>query len=296
MRWSPLARKECRSIATSRGVWLLALLLVPWAYRPSYVGWDALGPNITVAYVQVAAELLLPLGVLLLSYQSIVGERTSGSIKFVLGLPLTRTDILLGKIVGRTAGIYGPVCLSFLALAVIGLLSYGVFNPLLFTGQVVLTGVLVLALVTVATSVSALASRTVTAVAIVFVGVYLLLTHLWTTIAESLFTAITGTPVNPYSPPASGLLFLLVRLSPNGAYHVASNWLLGVGNSAANYANVLTKLKPATNTNILVVDATFPPHQIPWYLQQVVGLGILLAWIVIPLAVARYRFSRGDLA
>jgi len=101
MRWSPLARKEARTVATSKGVWLLAVLLVLWGYRPSYVGWDSLGANITAGYVQVAGTLLLPLGVLLLSYQSIVGERTSGSVKFVLGLPLTRTDVLLGKVFVR---------------------------------------------------------------------------------------------------------------------------------------------------------------------------------------------------
>ena len=86
MRWSPLARKEARTVATSKGVWLLVILLVPWSYRPSYVGWDGLGANITAGYVQLAGTALLPLGVLLLSYQSIVGERTSGSVKFVLGL------------------------------------------------------------------------------------------------------------------------------------------------------------------------------------------------------------------
>ena len=139
MRWSPLARKEARTVATSKGVWLLAALLVPWGYRPSYVGWDGLGANITAGYVQVAGTVLLPLGVLLLSYQSIVGERTSGSVKFVLGLPLTRTDVLLGKIVGRTAGIAGPVSIAFLVLAVIGVVDHGLFEPLPFLGTVIVT-------------------------------------------------------------------------------------------------------------------------------------------------------------
>jgi hypothetical protein len=59
MRWSPLARKECRAVATSKGVWLLAIFRVIWGSRPSYVGWDALGANITVGYVQVAGTALL---------------------------------------------------------------------------------------------------------------------------------------------------------------------------------------------------------------------------------------------
>ncbi|WP_318568667.1 hypothetical protein [Salinigranum marinum] len=55
-------------MATSKGVWLLAALLVIWGYRPGYVGRGALGANATVGYVQVAGTALLPLGVLLLSY------------------------------------------------------------------------------------------------------------------------------------------------------------------------------------------------------------------------------------
>jgi len=29
-RWSPLAREEARTVATAKGVWLLAVLLVLW--------------------------------------------------------------------------------------------------------------------------------------------------------------------------------------------------------------------------------------------------------------------------
>jgi len=88
MAWSPVASKEARIVATSNGSWLLAALLVFWGHRPIYVGWDGLGPNITAAYIQFAGTELLPFGILLLSYLLIVGEGTSGSVRFVLGHPL----------------------------------------------------------------------------------------------------------------------------------------------------------------------------------------------------------------
>ena len=157
MRWYPLARKEARTVVTSKGVWLLAVLIVLWGYRPSYVGWDGLGADITAGYVQIAGTVLLPLGVLLLSYQSIVGERTSGSMKFILGLPLTRTDVLLGKVAGRTAGIAGPVTVACLLLGGIGLVDHGVFNPVLFLGMIVITLAYVGVLVSIGTAVSAVA-------------------------------------------------------------------------------------------------------------------------------------------
>lgn len=292
MSWIPLAHKEGRTVATSYGAWLLALLLVLWGYRPNYLGWDALGPNITIGYVQIAATVLLPLGVLLLSFQSVVGERTSGSLRFVLGLPLTRTDILVGKIVGRTIGTAIPVCASIAVIAVIGLLDYGLFDPLLFLAVVVVTIAYVAVLVTVAVSVSAVVSHTVTAVAVVFGGFFFIVEVFWKTVS-----LVAGELVASSGQSASGLLFLLMRLSPSGAYHVVTNWLLGVGNSTARYSSVLAKLQPNTFVpGVFVVEATFPPGTAPWYLHEALGLIIFLGWILIPFSVARFWFQRSDLA
>ncbi|MFC6940627.1 ABC transporter permease subunit [Salinirubellus sp. GCM10025818] len=294
MRWVPLARKEARAVASSKGVWLLAVLLVPLGYRPNYVGWDALGPNITAGYVQMAGSALLPLGVLLLSYRSIVGERTSGSVKIVLGLPLTRTDVLIGKVLGRTAGIAGPVSVAFLVLAVVGIVDHGVFDPLVFLGTVVLTLLHVGALVSVAVSISAVVSRGVTAVGTVLGGIYFPFVLFWELLSIGLFTGVTGTPVDPFDPPASGPLFFLLRLSPGGAYRVVSNWILGVGNSPDLFNRVLTKFQPQVYANAYVVEATFPPESVPFYLHEAFSLLVLPAWIVVPLGLARYRFTRGD--
>jgi ABC-type transport system involved in multi-copper enzyme maturation permease subunit len=280
----------------SKGVWLLAVALVLWGYRPTYVGYDALGANITAGYVQVAGTVLLPLGALLLSYRAIVGERASGSLSFVLGLPLTRTDVLVGKVVGRTLGVAGPVSVSFLALGVIGGLDHGPFNPLVFLGVVLVTLGYLATMVSVAVSISAVVERTVTAASAVFVGVFLPFVLFWSQLAMSVFSAVTGVPINPYQPPASGPLFALVRLSPGGAYHVVTNWLLGVGNSADGYSTVAAELAPNTSTNALVVESTFPPGTVPVYLHESLGLVVLLAWLFLPLALARASFVRGDLA
>lgn len=295
MRWFPLARKECRSVLTSKGVWLLALLLVLWGYRPSYIGWDALGPDITVAYIQNAVRVLLPLGVLLLSYQSIVGERTSGSLKFVLGLPLTRTDVLIGKIVGRTIGMSVPVVGSCFALGVIGLVRYGPFSVLLFIAVLLATILYVLVLVSLATAVSAVVERTVTAAGTVFAGVFLLLTLFFQQAIVGLYSHVTGTPLNPFDLPADGPLFFLIRLSPGGAYRVLTNWFFGVGNSADSYSIVLTKLEPHVSINAFVVESAFSTGSIPVYLHESISLLNLLFWLLVPLGIARYRFSRGDL-
>ena len=113
MRWSPLARKEARTVAASKGVWLLAVLLVPWGYRPSYVGWDALGTNVTAGYVQVAGTVLLPLGVLLLSYRSVVGEPELGPPdRVAAAAAVDEQDRRLGAaVIGESVG-RGPALMA----------------------------------------------------------------------------------------------------------------------------------------------------------------------------------------
>jgi ABC-type transport system involved in multi-copper enzyme maturation permease subunit len=168
-----------------------------------------------------------------------------------------------------------------------------VFDPLSFVGVVLVTLAYASVMVALAVSISTLVSRTVTAAGAVFGGVFLPVVLLWTPLVTALFTRVTGAPVDAFDPPAAGSLFFLLRLSPGGAYRVVTNWMLGVGNSAETYDQVLTKLQPNVTTNAYVVEATFS-QEVPLYLHESLGLVVLLAWFVVPLAVARYRFTRGD--
>ncbi len=292
MQWSPIARKECRAVLTSKGVWLLAIVVVLWGFRPTYAGWGALGKSITAGYVQISASIFLPLGALLLGYQTIIGERTTGSLKFLLALPLTRTDILVGKVAGRVAGVCTLTLVTSLVLAVAGLVTYGLFSIPRFVGVVCATFLLVAILVAIAVSISAVTDRTVTAAAATFA--FFLLTLFWTMIVQTAYSAITGVSIDPFDPPASGPLFLALRLTPTAAYNVLTNWILGVGNSADFFDSVYSSLQPSVSTNVYVVGLTFSPGTVPWYLNPALSLVILLAWLVVPLGLARLVFARGD--
>ena len=291
MRWSPLARSEYRTVLTSKGAWILALLVVLWGFRPTYAGWDAVGRNITIGYIQIGVDLLLPIGALLLSYQSLLGERTTGSIKFLLGLPLTRTQILFGKIAGRFVGVGTAIVAATLVLAGIGLLEHGTFGLLPFLGTLVATLLLASAMVVLGVFISTVTRRTVTAATGVFA--YLLVTLFWSQIVTSLYTAVTDIPVDPYDAPASGPLFLALRLTPDGAYNVLTNWFLNVGNSTELFHIVYTKLAPGVSVNAFVVEAAFDGGS-PWYLHPALSLVVLLIWVVVPMAIARRVFTRGD--
>ncbi|MFD1643648.1 ABC transporter permease subunit [Halohasta litorea] len=294
-RWLALAREEARGLLTAKGPWILAGLLVVWGYRPTYVGWQGLGPNQTVGFVQTVGSFLLPLGVLLLSYRSVVGERTSGSLKFVLGLPLTRSDILVGKVLGRSAGLAVPVSAAAVVLGIVGFVRFGIFSPLLFCGVLLATLLYVVTLVSIATAVSAVTTNTVRAAGAVFGGVYLFFTVFWTRFAELIYTFLGGPSTGSFSAPADGLFFALLRLSPGRAYRVLTNWLLGVGNSGAPYDAVITKLETPTSITIYTVESAFGGQTPPAYLHEISGLVVLLVWLVVPLGIARYQFQRGDL-
>lgn len=291
MRWSPLARGEYRTVLTSKGAWILALLVVCWGFRPTYAGWDAVGRNITIGYIQIGVELFLPIGALLLSYQSLVGERTTGSIKLLLGLPLTRSQVLFGKTTGRFVGVGTAMVAATLVLAGIGLVEHGTFGlgPLL--GTLIATLLLAGAMVAVGVFVSTVTRRTVTAATGVFA--YVFVTLFWSQIVTTVYTAVTGVPVDPYDAPASGPLFLALRLTPDGAYNVVTNWLLGVGNSTALFHVVYTKLAPGVAVNAFVVEAAFDGGS-PWYLHPALCLVVLLVWAVTPVALARRVFTSGD--
>ncbi|RDI69889.1 ABC transporter permease subunit [Halopelagius longus] len=292
MQWSPLARQECRTVLFSKGTWILALLVVLWGYRPTYAGWEAVGRNITIGYIQIGASLFLPTGVLLLCYQSLIGERTSGSIKLLLALPLTRTHIVFGKAFGRFLGIGAATLLAVFALVTAGFVDHGPFAILPFLATLLATLLLVAVFVVLGILLSAVTQRTVAAASAIVA--YFLVSMFWNQIVSTVYSAVTGTPVDPYSPPANGPLFFALRLAPTGAYKAVTNWILGVGNSTELFQIVQMKLTPGVGINAFVVESAFQGAPVPWYLHPAVGLVILLVWLIVPLGVARFAFERGD--
>ncbi|MFP8952035.1 ABC transporter permease subunit [Natrialbaceae archaeon A-arb3/5] len=296
MRWFPLAREECKALVSSKGVWLLAVVFPLWTYRPAYRTWDELGSDMTIGFVQYSAAFLLPLAAIALGYRAIVGDRSSGSLQFVLGLPLTRGEVLIGKLVGRTVGIAIPVGVALAVVTVIGVVRFGLFSPLRYLAVLLVTFAYLAVLVSIVVSVSALAGRAATAAATLFVGLLIVFETVWQMLGPMLYSRLTGTPVNLYDPPADGRLFLIDRLSPSGAYNTVTNWLLEAGNSAAFHGSVINDLEPNVSSNVLVVDNTFDPGTVPLYLHEAGGLIILAIWGLVPLSIAYYRFDRGDLA
>jgi ABC-2 type transport system permease protein len=119
----------------------VAAVVLTLLLREPSRGYDA-RPQMEFAVLAVggALSLVVPLVGLLGSYAALVGERETGSVRFLLGLPNSRDDAYVGKFLARAAVVCVPL--------VVGIALTGVVVQLTFENGSLL-GMLGLAAVTV---------------------------------------------------------------------------------------------------------------------------------------------------
>lgn len=111
-----------RTVAVAVGAFtILTLVLVG-------VGTGSGGSRPTPAFlVQLLGgtlSVLIPLVGLLGSYAALVGERSTGSVRFLLGLPNSRDDAYLGKYLSRSVVVLAPLLAGLALSAVIAAATY----------------------------------------------------------------------------------------------------------------------------------------------------------------------------
>jgi len=112
-----VAGKEFRDRLRNRWVLAVAVVFTVFSLAITWFGGAAqgqLGPRsieFTVTSLVSLVIYLIPLIALLLGFDAIVGERERGSLDLLLALPITRTELLLGKYLGLA----GALLLSTLA-------------------------------------------------------------------------------------------------------------------------------------------------------------------------------------
>ncbi|MDZ7850465.1 MAG: ABC transporter permease subunit [Halodesulfurarchaeum sp.] len=74
------------------------------------------------------AAMLVPIMALIAGYLAIAGERESGSLKILLGLPPSRGEVLAGKFLGRAAVVGIGVAAGFAISGVVTAALYGVLR------------------------------------------------------------------------------------------------------------------------------------------------------------------------
>ncbi|ELY98484.1 ABC transporter permease [Natrialba asiatica] len=280
-----VARKDFRDSIRSWVFWGLSIfffmLLVATTGIISYFGDDiaAQGQTTTalVGLVQGITSLVIPLIALILGWKSIAGERESGSLKILLSLPHSRKDVLLGKLIGRSTVLSVSLIAGFVLAAIVVAALLGSFSVADYAGLLAVSILYGVAYTSLAVSLSSVTRSTTIAGAAMF-GLFVLFYIIWDTVIVAL-SMLMNAGYLPQNETTAQATLLFNSLSLNSAYQ--------------NVLSLVTSMGETSPQTVALLEGMF--GSVPFYLQDWFSFIILLAWIVVPIAIALYRFDRVDL-
>ena len=248
--WTTVARKEFRDAMRARSLWMITAIMILSVTGAIYVigvalsigtEIEATGTMLLQGMTQQGSffitSLVSVLG-LMTAYASIVGERSSGSLKLLLGLPYSRRDVVLGKLVGRALVLAAATVAAFV-VGFLVLLTYDELAVLDYLFLVFLTTALGVVYVSIGVALSS-GIRTRSRAAAAAVGVFFFFKFLWDTsvVPRGVVYAVTRDTDALLNPP--GWYEFLAVIGPNEAYsNVAVGYLEGFGNVEIFSAAVL---------------------------------------------------------
>ena len=295
-----VAKKDFQDSIRSWLFWGLSVffftLLVTVTGALAYFGEDIAAEGATtdmlVVFVSEITRLVIPLIALILGWKAIAGERETGSIKILLSLPHSRKDVLLGKLIGRSAVLSVSLVVGFTLAAVVVAAILGGFDVVDYVGLLGMSILYGIAYTSIAVALSSL-TRSTTVAGAAMVGVFVTFYIVWNALEtafellarrEVLFFETTTYTVDiqgeevPVERLPDWMLFVL-NLDPGEAYARALSLATDTG---------------AIQFQVQIEEAMFD-GSVPFSLQDWFAFSILLFWIVVPIAVALYRFDRVDL-
>ena len=274
-----IAKKDFADAARSKLLWgtVLALLVVT---IPPYLSQNTGGLLDTseeaVRFIPMVFENYVAPIVMIAAYKSVVGERESGSLRVVFGLPTTRRDFVLGKAMGRAAVVAVILLAATFAIGAVAAAIHGMLPLVQFAataGYVALYGI-VWTGVTVGIS-AAVSSRLKAITAVLGLFLFFGPFQLWRSLAVPVFARMfTG------SASTAGIDPLRWSTWPT--------WY--------QYVQRLNPIENFTLTRYYVRRLADP--SIPIGGHQTVhlfGVAVLVAWFVVPLLIGYRRFERADL-
>lgn len=284
-----VARKDFADAGRSKLLWVLIGILVAHACI-GYVAVWATTADATAGYTlgvtSLPLSVILPIVALIVGYMAVVGERRSGSLKLLLGLPPNRTDVVLGKLLGRIGVISVAVGLSFLTSLVLSLVLFGSIPLVDWLGFGAISLLLGVTFVSLAVGVSASVSTRGRSMAIA-VGTYMLLMGLWELITAGPYYVIYGE-----TPPieAESWYLFAQQLNPLQSYATLANRFVDGEVVPFMFRYGLEPFEAQGMT-----PAARYSGDAPFYLSDWFGAVVMLVWVAIPVAIGYYRFHRVDL-
>ena len=279
MSWVAVAKKDFQDAVRSRSLWGLSVVFLLFALGTTYAyvefpdqiaagGQSGFG---LAVYLSSVAGLFVSLTAILIAYKALAGERESGSIKLLLGLPHTRTEVMFGKVIGRSAVLGAPVLVAFLLAGVYAGLSLDTFEAVDYLLFVLMTLVLAVAYVCIVSGISATTGSTSRSSTLA-IGFFLLFELIWGAITTGIVWVTNGFELPATAAGFPDWVFIVNQLPPSSAYGMSLYAVVpdAMGSSAAAQVDAL--------------------YGTPW-----LGVLILAFWIVVPLGIGLRRFNRADL-
>ena len=272
MSWQSVARNDLRVARSERGAWVLfaGFLLGFCGLALLLVQLDSPAFGEYLDLLAGGFGLLVPLSGIVLGYETIIGERESGTAVLSLSMPQSRAELVLGKLVGRTvllgAVVAGPALVTCLVLVAF----YPEFSLSRYLGFVLTTLLYGAVCLWISVGLSSALSSS-RRVIIASFGTYVGLTLVWGVLIDIVVAVLFRfRPTDPSDPETWATFTTFV--GPNAAF----DYLLAE-----------------------VVDTgTVPPiaaNSAAGFVTPVVALLALLTWASLPVIVGYLRFQRADL-
>lgn len=275
MSWILVAKKDFQDASRSRLLWGLTAVYVLLLGGVAY-GYTV-GSNVVVTpdpgtigfltFLQGIVSFFVSIIAVVVAYRAIAGERESGTIDFLLGLPHSRLAVVLGKVAGRAGVVSLAMFVGFAGASVVLIIYGGSFDTRPFLLFALLSVFYAVTFVSVTVALSAVTARAARAAA-AGIGFWVLIEFWGVGVVVVVFVAQGfSRPERPHPDWSQ----VLAGLGPDAAFSAAVRYVIP--------STVPGQGQPTTG----------PLPE--WY-----GLIVLAGWLVLPLALGILRFQRCDLS
>lgn len=262
-----LAAKELRDRMRNRWVLAVALVFTVFSLVITYLGAAQQGQiglksvELTITSLVSLVIYLIPLIALLLGFDAIVGERERGSLDLLLALPITRLELLLGKYLGLAAALTLSTLLGFSLVAVLLYQQFGWQGLVHYVAFMLSSVLLGLAFLSLAVLMSVVARERTRASGMAIA--------LWFFFVLVFDLILLGALVGTGGSYGGDVFAWLLLLNPADVFRILNVFSMDEVRSLYGLSSIV----PSALAK-------------PWLMT-----GVMLAWIMLPLAVARWRFT-----
>lgn len=284
MSWLAVARKDFQDAGRSKALWgltaLFVLFMAGMAYVFTLLGNSAGGQappeleSVGLLFFLVSpVTLLIPITGLVIAHKAVAGEVESGSAKFLLSLPHTRRDAVVGKVVGRSAVMCVAVLVGLVVAAAVVLGLYDSFDAAAYAGFSVLALLLAALYTAIGVGLSS-ATKDSGRATILAAAFFVVFEVAWGLVSRGIYYLLNGSFSPPMGATPPEWFLLLDRIPPSAAFSSAVFGFLP-GNAGT--------------------VASFFPQDVPFYLSKWAAVATMLLWFVAVPALGYLRFRAADL-